>query len=89
MKLELNLNDLSILNTTNNDDRLNSSLISPSLSSLSFNKSPGLSRDNSLNFSIKPEEERILRDLNLDQSWKRRHSGSSESERSVESASLK
>ena len=56
MKLSININDFSILNTTNNDDRFSSSLISPSLSSLSFNKSPSLSRDNSLNFSIKPEE---------------------------------
>ena len=55
MKLSININDFSILNTTNNDDKLSSSLLSPSLSSLSFNKSPGLSRDNSLNFSIKPE----------------------------------
>lgn len=54
MKLSININDFSIMNTTNNDDRLSSSLLSPSLSSLSFNKSPGLSRDNSLNFSIKP-----------------------------------
>lgn len=67
MKLEININDISVLNTTSMDDRLNSSLISPSLSSLSFNKSPGLSRDNSLNFSIKPEE-RILD--HLDQSFK-------------------
>lgn len=78
MKLEININDISILNTTNYDERFNSSLISPSLSSLSFNKSPGLSRDNSLNFSIKPEEDRILGDLILDQSFKSGTPNSSE-----------
>jgi hypothetical protein len=53
--MSINLEEISSLNGSNADSRLNSTLHSPSLSSLSLNRS-SISKDYSLNFSIKNDD---------------------------------